>query len=232
MNFKRGASMTKSQEPPSTTLLWQSEKMLHAGDRIIILTDVQIVWSRYYDYSHEQELFRVGAYDARSGAIGFFKFGRDPAFDMLKGGVTAAPWGSSALPIGVEFHRRSHGNNAEGRFRGKVSVFKAEPEVIVVAAKARSAFRQAGHYPNANIGMWSKMETRAKRELAIEAATLVMVGIFRAGAIKKVVGKAVKSDQITRVLRRLVDEGRLTRRSQKTYEVAKPKIIPRLDWMG
>lgn len=223
--------MNHAQEPLSTTLLWQQEKMLHAGDRIVILTDVQIVWSRYYDYSREQELFRVGCFDARTMKIGFFKFGRDPAFDMLKGGVIAAPWGSSALPIGVEFHRRSHGNHAEGRFRGKVSVFDVEPEVLAIVPEARRRFREAGHCSNATIGMWSKMEVRAKSELAIEKAARAMVGVFKAGAIKNLVG-TVKSDQITRVLRRLVEEGRLTLVSAKKYEVATPKIIPRLDWTG
>lgn len=224
--------MNHAQEPPpSTTLLWQPEKMLHAGDRIVILTDVQIVSSRYYDYSPEQELFRVGAYDTRTMKIGFFKFGRDPAFDMLKGGVTEAPWGSSALPIGVEFHRRSHGNNAEGRFRGKVSLFAVEPDVLAIVPEARRRFREEGHSPNAVVGMWSKQEARAKSELAVEAAARAMVGEFRAGAIKKIVGK-VKGDLISRVLRRLVEEGRLKRASKKKYEVAAPRIVPRLDWTG
>lgn len=224
--------MTKTQEPPSTTILWQQEKMLHAGDRIVILTDVQVVRSRYLDFSREQELFRVGAYDARSGAIGFFKFGRDLAFDLIMGGVPVAPWGASALPIGIEVHRESHGNHAEGRFRGKVSRFDVEPEVLAIVPEASKRFRQAGHYPNATIGMWLKLETRAKHELAIEAAARAMLGVFKAGAIKKVVGKAVKSDQVTRVLRRLVKEGRLTPVSPKKYKVTPPKILSRLDWTG
>lgn len=225
--------MTKSQEPPSSTTLlpWQPEKMLHAGDRIVILTDIQTVWSRYLDYSPEQELFRVGAYDARTMKIGFVKFGRDLAFDILMGSVSAPPWNASSLPIGIEVHRRSHGKHAEGRFRGDVSLFDVEPDVLAIVPEAKRRFRQEGHSPNATIGMWAKLEERAKSELAIEATALAMDGEFRAGAIKKVVGK-VKGDQISRVLRRLVDEGRLKRASKKKYEVAPPKIIPRLDWTG
>lgn len=222
--------MNHAQEPPSSkTPIWQPEKMLHAGDRIVILTDIQTVWSRYYDCSPEQELFRVGAYDARTMKIGFFKFGRDPAFDMLKGGVTAAPWGSSALPIGVEFHRRSHGNNAEGRFRGKVSLFAVEPDVLAIVPEARKRFRQERHYPNATIGMWEKLESRAKSELAIERAALAMPDIFKAEDIRAVVGD---DKRISRILRRLVDEGRLTPVSAKKYIVTPPKIIERLDWTG
>lgn len=221
--------MTKTQEPPSTTLLWQQEKMLHAGDRIVILTDVQTVWSRYYDYSPEQELFRVGCFDARSGAIGFFKFGRDLAFDLIMGGVAVAPWGTSALPIGVEVHRRSHGNHAEGRFRGKVSVFKVEPDVLAIVPEARRRFRQEGHFPNATIGMWAKLEARAKSELAIEVAALARIGVFKAEDIRAIVGD---DKRISRVLRRLVEEGRLTPVSPKKYKVTPPKIIPRLDWTG
>lgn len=221
--------MTKTQEPPSTTLLWQPEKMLHAGDRIIILTDVQTAWSKYLDFSPEQELFRVGAYDARTMKIGFFKFGRDLAFDMLMGSVSAPPWNASSLPIGIEIHRRSHGNRVEGRFRGEVSRFHVEPDVLAIVPEARKRFRQEGHSPNATIGMWSKQEARAKSELAIEAAALGMVGVFKAEDIRAIVGD---EKRISRVLRRLVEEGRLTPVSPKKYKVTPPKIIPRLDWTG
>lgn len=221
--------MNHAQEPPSSSVLWQPERHLRDDDRIVILTDVQIVWSRYYDYSPEQELFRVGAYDARTRKIGFFKFGRDLAFDSIMGGVPVAPWGAAVLPIGIEVHRRSHGNNAEGRFRGSVSVFDVEPEVLAIVPEARRRFRQEGHAANGAVGMWSKLEERAKSELAIEKAALGMVGVFKVEDIRAIVGD---EKRISRVLRRLVEEGRLTPVSPKKYKVTPPKILPRLDWTG
>lgn len=221
--------MNHAQEPPSsTTLLWQPEKMLHAGDRVVILTDVQIVWSKYLDYSPEQELFRVGAYDARTMKSGFFKFGRDLAFDMLMGSVSAPPWNASSLPIGIEIHRRSHGNHAEGRFRGEVSLFEVEPEVLALAPEARRRFRQEGHSPNATHGMWSKQEARAKSELAIEKTARAMVGKFKVSQIKEQVGG--DAGRISRVLKRMVQSG-ILKPVGKKYEVAPPSpLIERADW--
>lgn len=221
--------MNPTQEPPPP-VLWQPERHLRDDDRIVILTDVQTVWSRYYDYSPDQELFRIGAYDARTGCIGFFKFGRDLAFDMIMGAVPVAPWGSSVLPIGIEVRRRSHGNHAEGRFRGNVSLFDVEPDVLAIVPEARRRFRNEGHSPNATIGMWSKLEERAKSELAIERAARAMVGNFKVSQIKEQVGG--DAQRISRVLRRLVAEGRLTPVSPKKYAVTPPKVIDRADWTG
>lgn len=221
--------MTKTQERPSTPLPWQPEKMLHAGDRIVILTDVQILWSKYFDFSPEQELFRVGGFDARSGCIGFFKFGRDLAFDMIMGGVPVAPWGAGVLPIGIEIHRRSHGNNSQGRFRGKVSLLDVAPDVLAIVPEARRRLRQEGHAPNATVGMWSDLEERAKSELAIDAAVVAMVGEFKASDVRKIVGD---DKRISRVLRDLVRDGRLTPVSAKKYVVTPPKLVTRLDWTG
>ena len=73
-----------------------------------------------------------------------------------------------------------------------------------------------------------------RRRLALVLSLLFnlgMIGVFKAEDIRAIVGD---DKRISRVLQRLVREKRLERErpTSKTYRVAPPKIIPRLDWTG
>ncbi len=221
--------MTNAVSPSTRfpTTPWQSEKMLHDDDKVVILTDIEREFSSYYSWSEPQELFRVGIYDLRTECIGFAKFGRDLAFDMIKGGVPVAPWGAGMFPLGVEIHRSFHGSQPEGRFVGKVACIEVGPVVLALTPAAQRRFRQAGHSPDVLPGIWCDLEARAKSELAIEKAALGMSGVFKAGNIRAIVGD---DKRITRVLQRLVREERLTLVSAKKYCVAPLRIIERGDW--
>ncbi len=213
---------------PTQTLQWQPERHLKSGDKIWILTDIQTVWSGYFDYSADQELFRVGIYDLTTGKIGFGKFGRDIAHAFLKASIQPAPW-RAPLPCAVEIHRQSHGNTKGGRFRTWATLIDVDPQIIAIAPLAQKKFVQEGHDPTATVGMWSDLEARAKRELAVEKAALAMVGIFKASDVRKIVGNI----NVSPVLRDLVEEGRLVRVGAKKYMVAPPHPLPqRLDWTG
>jgi len=221
------ALSTTPNSPES--LPWQHEKMLNDNDEVVILTDIESEFSPYYPWSVPQELFRVGIYDLHTKCFGFAKFGRDLAFDMIKGGVPVAPWGSSALPMGVEIRRDFHGDQVEGRFIGAVGLLSVDQAVLALVPAAQRRFRKEGHFPNGWLGIWSKLEERAKSELAIEAAALSMVGIFKASDVREIVGD---DKRISRALARLVEEGRLTRVGKKKYVVTPPKVIERMDWTG
>ena len=219
---------------PIPTPAWQPEKHLQSGDRVWILTDVECYESRYLPWSEPQELFRVGIYDLASQRIGFANFGRDIAFAMMKAGLLPAPPWKQPLPFGVALHRQPHDGEEKGRYRGRVELLEIDPVFHGIVAGAKKRFSAEGHYPGCPTGIWDDLIARASRENAIESAALKMVGPFSAGDIKRSVGKEL---DVTSVLRRLVEEGKLlppTGKKRGTrYEVAPPPPSPqRLDWTG
>lgn len=226
--------MNHAQEPPSPSFFWQPKEMrLSSGDRILIVTDIYTYRESLYPCSARQAWFRVGAVNLKDNRVGYWRFSIDDARALLKSGLPLPSW-DSPQSVGVEIKRLCHATgNKMGRFHVTASLVSVPAEVLAKTHALRNHFeRKRGHVPNFVPGSWDGLAKVVAREIAIEAAALVMVGIFKAGAIQKLAGKAVKSDQITRVLRRLVEEGRLTPVSPKRYEVATPKIIPRLDWTG
>ena len=220
--------MVQELSQSTTSLIWQAPKQLQAHDKVWFLTDVQRELSRFLPWSEPQELFKVGAYDLTTGKIGFVRFGRDIAFALRKLGLPPPPW-KTAAPFAVELHRYHHVGREKGRYRTWASRIELDPALLPLAPEARRRFAREGHCPNSKVGMWDCFEVRASRENAIERAALSMAGVFKAADVKAIVGDI----NVSPVLKRLVEEGRLVPASPKTYRVAPPKIIPvvpRLDW--
>jgi len=216
---------------PSTKPAWQEEKRLSSGDRIWILTDVEVRWSRYRYNAPEQEWFHVGAIDLNTGCIGTFRFSRDDAFAIAKAGVAAPPW-TSPQTHAITLHRRSHGSTSSGRFVGWVTLDPIDPALQAIVPAARKLFANAGLSPNVVAGSWQKLEERAERELKIERIVLSRVGSFGAGEIIEATGEArsVVSDALKRLVlqHKLVPDGKGKRWA--TYTVAPIEIVARSDW--
>ncbi len=218
----------------STTSLpsWQPEKRLQSGSRVWILTDVESYDFCFYDWSVPQESFRVGVYDLETTKIGWANFGRDIAYAMVKAGVQPPPW-KEPLPFGIELHRDPHANGeGKGRFTGWVDLITLDPELVKVLPVALKNF--ADHRANATPGMWDDFVARARRDNAIEAAALSMVGLFSAGDVRKKIGDP--NADVTPVLKRLVREGKLLppvgKKRGTRYQVAPPRAVERSDWAG
>lgn len=221
--------MNASPSPSTHTIpAWQPDKMLGAHDRVLFLTGIEREFSAYHPWSKHQELFKVGVYDLATGKIGFARFGRDIAFAIIKAGIAPPPW-SAPQPVGVEIHRAGHPGENKGRQHTWATLIDLDPAVLAIAPLARRRILSEGHHPNLPLGSWADLEERAKSELRIEAAALAMPGTFKASDIKKIVGD---DKRISRVLRGLVREGRLTPVSAKKYVVTPPKLVTRLDWTG
>lgn len=217
-----------SPSPSRQTIpAWQPDKMLGAHDRVLFLTGIEREFSAYLPWSEPQEVFKVGIYDLATSKIGFARFGRDIAFALVKAGL-APPW-SGPQTVGVEIHRAGHPGENKGRQCTWATLIDLEHTIIAVAPIARRTLLSVGHYPNLPLGAWADLEQRAKSELAIEAAALAMTGIFKVSNVRAIVGD---DERISRVLRRLVAEGRLTPVSPKKYIVTSPKMIERADWTG
>lgn len=211
---------------PLTVPTRQPDKMLGAHDRVLFLTGIASEYSCFKPWSKEQELFKVGILDLATGKIAFARFGRDIAFALIKAGIAPPPW-TAPQPVGVEIHRAGHPGENKGRQQTWATLLDLDPAVLAIAPLAKRRLIYEGHHPNLPLGSWADLEERAKSELAIEAAALGMVGEFKASDIRKVVGK---DKRISRVLRGLVREGRLTPVSAKKYLVTPPQIIERADW--
>jgi len=217
--------MTNSSTRYQTRALdWQAPKHLRSGDHFWILTDIQAFTESYYAWSPPQQFFRVGIFDLTTRRLGFAHFGRDIAYALLKAGFTSPPWTSPA-PFSVSLTRRGHDGQAMGRYVTTATISPIDPSLTVFAYEARRRF-WSQHVPNSWPGMWTDLKERADRETAIENVALGMIGLFSAGDIKKVVGLDV---DVTPVLRRLVEEGRLLppvgRKRGTRYEVAFPKLV-------
>lgn len=226
------ASPSPSPSPSPQTIAWQPDKMLGAHDQVLFLTGVEREFSRYKPWSKPQELFKVGMYDLVTEKISFARFGRDIAFALVKAGIAPQPW-NAPQPFGVEIHRAGHPDENKGRQYTWAILIDLEPSIIAVAPIARRTLLSVGHYPNLPPGAWADLEERAKRELAIEAAALAMVGAFSAADVRAAIGDP--NAAVTYVLQRLVREGRLlppTGKKRGTrYQVAPPSpLIERVDW--
>lgn len=114
-----------------------------------------------------------------------------------------------------------------GRYVTTAATSLIARDLFAILPEARRRFATQ-HAPNFLPGMWNDLKERADRENSIEAAALGMVGLFSAGDIKKIVGKHV---DVTPVLRRLVEEGRLLppigKKRGTRYEVAFPRLVDR-----
>ena len=221
--------MTESTPAPSPT--WQPTVHLESGARIWLITDVQWGQSSFHPWSPLQDIFTVGAYDLVTENLGFVTFGKDIAYAFLKAGLPPPPW-KAPLAFGVALNRRPHDGEEKGRYKGSARLIHLEPHTLAMAAIAKKTFAQEGHTPNAFLGMWKEQETRARKENAIEAAVKATSGPFSAGDIQKIVGKDV---DVTPILRRLVEEKRLTSSGKKRwtrYMAALPKVVERSDWTG
>lgn len=221
-----------STASPHTIPAWQPDKLLKAHDRVLILTGIEREHSAYLPWSEPQELFKVGIYDLATGKVGFARFGRDIAFALVKAGIAPPPW-KAPQSFGVEIHRAGHPGENKGRQYTWATLIDLEPTIIAVAPIARRTLLSVGHYPNLPPGAWADLEERAKRELAIEAAALVMVGEFSAADVRAAIGDP--NADLTGVLQRLVREGKLLPPTGKTrgtrYQVAPPSpLIERADW--
>jgi hypothetical protein len=106
------------------------------------------------------------------------------------------------------------------------------PQLLGNVRVAMKAF--ADHRANSTLGMWDEMVARARRENAIEAAALSMVGLFSAGDVRDKTGDP--NADVTPVLQRLVRRGKLLppvgKKRWTRYQVASPSIPSRLDWTG
>ena len=146
----------------------------------------------------------------------------DIAYAILKADITPPPW-SVAQPFGFALYRPAHDDEPKGRYLTTATLVPIEPTLHAMVAPARAMFVVMKHWPNAYPGIWQKEEERASRENAIEAAALRMTASFGAGDVRKV-SAIDDAHMITRVLKRLVAEGKLmpptgTKRGT-TYRVA------------
>jgi len=161
-----------------------------------------------YHWASEQTWYKVGAYDFRTGCIGFFRFSKDDARGLLRVGLPPPPW-TSAQPRAIEVARRGHDDGEEkGRFAVTVKIFDIPPEVQAIESVAKSAFWHAAHAPNATPDMWKALVEAEAKEKMIEFVALSMTGWFSAGDVQVKVGVGTN---VTPVLTRLVDEERLHR---------------------
>ena len=192
--------------------IWQAEKHLQSGDRIWILTDVQSYGSSYYPWSDPQALFRIGVYDLRTRKVGLANFGRDLAFALLKASLPPPPW-KMPLPCGVAIHRVGHDHEPKGRYLVSVKPVPIEPEWYSVLPGAMRMFFQTAHCANSELGMWDDLVARAARENAIESVALRKTVPFSAGDIRTAIGDP--EAEVTSVLQKLVDDGKLLVSGQK-----------------
>jgi hypothetical protein len=215
---------------------WQEPKHLKSGDRVWILTDVEISKSRYMECSTPQTLFKVGIYDLKTDHVGWGIFGRDIAYALVKAGLTPPPW-SAPQPVGFEIRRLAHGNGEEkGRFIVEVELIDLDPELQAIIPVAKRKFASAGLCPNSTPGISDDLLARAAKEKAIEAACLGMVGLFSAGDVKVAIGDP--DADVTDVIQRLVAQGKLvcptgSKKRWTRYAVAStkaPTIMERADW--
>lgn len=196
---------------PKTKLDWQPDKMLQAGDRVWILTDVQSEWSSFYLWAQPQQLYRAGIYDLKTGRVGFARFGRDIAYAIVKAGVRVPPW-RSPLDVAIEVERERHDGEPKGRFRTKVKRVELDESVTELLPLMLRMLATVELLPSSLTGMWNDFEERAASENAIERAALSMPGLFKTSNVKSVVGNDTR---ISRVLSRLVRERCLVREGRR-----------------
>ncbi len=217
--------------PTIPSLQFQPEKRLQSGDRVLVLTDVYTEWRSYYSNSTPQKWHRVGCYDLKTQQIGYFLFSVDDARGLLFAGFSPPPW-PSGLSHAFEVKRLAHAGVREGRFKVSITALDIPSEVASLIPHGRRMFARDGHWPNSTLGMWGKLAARVAQEQAVERAALAQVGWFKAGDIKKIVGKV----NVSPILARLVDEGRLVMDGKKKgarYIAAPPTPLPnRADWVG
>jgi hypothetical protein len=216
---------------PPTSPAWQEEKRLASGDRIWIITNVEVRWSRYQYNSPDQQWFHVGAFDINTGSIGLFRFAIDDAFPMVKAGLLSPPW-TSPLPVVIELHRRSHGDQEKGRFITTATLDPVDPALLAIVPHAKRMFANANLAPNLQPGSWRKLELRAARENKIEGAILAQSSSFGAGEI--IAATSEKRSAVGSVLKRLVLRHKLIPDGKgkrwTTYTVAPIEIAERVDW--
>lgn len=116
-----------------------------------------------------------------------------------------------------------------GRYRVTVTTISVPPEIEAMVAELRKVFECKGHQPNFVPGSWSCRQQSANQVLAVERAALSRMGVFKAAGVKAIVGAGTN---VTTVLSRLVEDGRLTRVGKKRYVVTPPKPVERVDWTG
>jgi hypothetical protein len=217
----------------SLIFTWQPERRLRSGDRLWILTDTESYYSSMYGRSTPQRFYKVGGLDLRTEKLGYFLFTQDDARAILRCGLDAAPWEVPQVH-GIELTRFYHGSNEQGRFRERVSLVPLEPELAAQGSRLRAYFeRHLSFRGNATPGMWQDLECRAGELRAIEKVALSMTDWFAAGDVKARVGNDVN---VTRVLRLLVDEGRLITNGRKRrwcrYQGMPCQVVERSDWTG
>ncbi|MEI9941980.1 MAG: hypothetical protein WDO69_32605 [Pseudomonadota bacterium] len=218
--------MTDSKPPPA--LRWYpEERRLSSGDQIFIVTDIHCYSSRMVRSARDQQWFRVGAVNLKNLTVGYWRFSIDDAQAILRARIVAPPW-THPLSEGIQIERARHVTGKRmGRYKVTVTTVSVPPEVIAKASELRAHFTRKGHQPNFVVGAWAGRQQSASRALAVENAAMRRVGIFKANRIKVIVGAGIN---VTPVLARLVEEGRLTKVGAKKYVVTPPKIIDRADW--
>lgn len=134
--------------------------------------------------------------------------------------------------MGIQTKRLAHDGEERGRYRVTMTTVQLPEELLALGGRIRARFESCGFSPNATPGMWEELVARVAREKRIEEVALAMSGSFSAGTVRAVVGAEVN---VTPVLRRLVDEGRLIMSGKKRgtrYERTSRFIPTRADWAG
>lgn len=222
--------------PNSFNLDMQPEKRLASGDKFWFLTDIQAEWRSYYSNSTPQRWFRVGAFDLKSRKVSYVHFSLDDVSGLLRAGMNPGPW-LAPRSHGVDVKRIAHcGGKEKGRFNVDITLIEIDPTDAWIAAEARRLFAKDGFWVNSTRDMWKKQAESVAQEKAIEAAALARTRQFAArdvkADVKKVLGREVS---VSAVLKRLVEERRLVpfgKGRARTYEVAAPMVLERVDWTG
>jgi hypothetical protein len=206
--------LSQLSSPPAS-----QDTRLSSRDRVWILTDIYDYWSSFYAWSPEQEWFEVGALNLRTERLEHFSFSIDDARAMLRAGVPAPPW-KTPLPFALEVSREGHADTEKGRYRVVMTPELLAEDLVAVGRVLRTKFATHAGRVNAKPGMWQPLVDRVALEKKIEAAALGMTDVFSSGDVKALVGKKVN---VSRVLRDLVEDGRLVKTGERRgtrYEVA------------
>lgn len=208
----------------------QGTRRLKSQDRIWILTDIEVFYSRYYGCSPEQQWFKVGAVDLATMELGYFEFGRDDARVMLMAGLPIAPWEHS-LPEGISLSRGNLSHGGGGRRKEAATLIHLDSELLALGPKLRRRFCHAGHYPSFTADMWEDIAGRVALTKRVREVALSMDREFSAGDMQAVVGDVNVSHILTEMVRLKL----LKRTGQKRgtrYTVLPPKTIERADWVA
>ncbi len=221
---------------PTITPILQAPKRLRSGDEILIVTDATVSWSPYIPHAPEQQWIKAAAYDLHTGQIGFFEFGRDDLFAMIKAGLTPPPWQSHQTQV-VLIRRQSTPSQNKGRHPAVVQLSTFNKDIRPILRQARTAFAASGFcpsFPGSLPSDWVDLVKRANRENAIEAAIKRTIGWFKSWA-RFVRETGHSASEVGYILSRFVAEHRLERDGVKKgtrYRLRPVALIQRADWNG